>query len=294
MSGLDEQKSVKGNVSRAEKMFPDFAAILQKAREDQEKRLLERAARSEQQVRSDITAYVQKMVGACLETEGKESYEAMSNTLGVRFCWAGDRELIGVSVDGSGEHDSIYYIAREENGVHQVFRRDDNSGEFVEVADEFIRESSVQLLRHHHVFLQTRTRQLQHRAAELSNGDKLLGRVMEAHLAYSNGRPSSPSSVDGIDFYVVGRNASHEFYLGTKDGRMFKRAFGESGRKIYETTDPYYRTKEQLHELGLITEEDLEDPERASYLLEEYNSEMLYEDHVYEVDPDNIGYVGHF
>jgi len=34
-----------------------------------------------------------------------------------------------------------------------------------------------------------------------------------------------PSVHDGISFYLVGRNASHQFYLGAKDGHLYRASY---------------------------------------------------------------------
>ena len=39
--------------------------------------------------------------------------------------------------------------------------------------------------------------------------------------------PEPPTVVDGIQFWRVGWNASHEFYAGTKDGKRYRMALGE-------------------------------------------------------------------
>jgi hypothetical protein len=74
--------------------------------------------------------------------------------------------------------------------------------------------------------------------------DPLLRQVYEAHLIYSYiGRPRTerikvdahPSVHDGVEFFMVGHNASHQFYLGTKDGKLYHGACGEdSGPLCYD------------------------------------------------------------
>ena len=60
------------------------------------------------------------------------------------------------------------------------------------------------------------------RAEELSQGDGLLERVLLDNMYYKNGdADSDPLILEGINFYQVGRNASHEFYMGTKDGKKY-------------------------------------------------------------------------
>lgn len=64
-------------------------------------------------------------------------------------------------------------------------------------------------------------------AAERAHGDELLAIAIRTHLEYTGGRLDAPEVVDGIAFYAVGRNASHEFAIGTKDGKCYVRSSGE-------------------------------------------------------------------
>ena len=73
-----------------------------------------------------------------------------------------------------------------------------------------------------------------HAEAAKYTKDKNLEKVIVAHMAYeSKGgmrkiyEPHS-SEHDGIDFYRVGHNASHEFYMGYKDGKFYAGSFGDS------------------------------------------------------------------
>ena len=67
-----------------------------------------------------------------------------------------------------------------------------------------------------------------------ADGDSILERILVQHFAYSQAHTKEitdlkPSGYekDGVTFYRLGHNASHEFYLGTKDGKIFKLSFGE-------------------------------------------------------------------
>jgi len=53
--------------------------------------------------------------------------------------------------------------------------------------------------------------------------------VRDLHLGYTGGRVS-PRIVRGITFFIVGHNASHEFYLGhDQEGQLWIRSYGETG-----------------------------------------------------------------
>ncbi|MDF1497366.1 MAG: hypothetical protein P1P90_04885 [Patescibacteria group bacterium] len=72
---------------------------------------------------------------------------------------------------------------------------------------------------------------------ELAEGDEVLAYILRCALDYGRGQIEDPEVQDGITLYKVGRNASHEFFLGFKDGKLYKAAFcpdvDENG-KLYE------------------------------------------------------------
>lgn len=50
----------------------------------------------------------------------------------------------------------------------------------------------------------------------------------EEYVHYWEGRKSRPMVCRGVEFYQVGQNASHDFFVGADaDGRKFIRAVGE-------------------------------------------------------------------
>lgn len=74
-------------------------------------------------------------------------------------------------------------------------------------------------------------------AKELAKGDPDMKVILEWHMAFEDGPISEPIIKDGITFYKVGRNASHDFYAGTKDGKkyaysVYKEWVGESDTPI--------------------------------------------------------------
>lgn len=96
-------------------------------------------------------------------------------------------------------------------------------------------------------------------ATREAQGDPKLLLVLMWHLEFNGGRITlEPLEKDGIKFYQVGRNASHQFCLGVQDGKMYK----------YATDGGYWN-----EETGEYVPDDSE---------------------VYEVESNNVGYVGHF
>jgi hypothetical protein len=67
-------------------------------------------------------------------------------------------------------------------------------------------------------------------AAEVAGENELLKGILRNHLEFTGGRiePRSDEGT-GVTFYMVGRNASHEFSIGEVDGQRFKMSFGEDG-----------------------------------------------------------------
>jgi len=64
------------------------------------------------------------------------------------------------------------------------------------------------------------------------------------HLEYiQRMEPRSQHSEQGIDFYVVGHNASHVYHLGVKDGELWKYVIGESATEMYEDGFPKIESK---------------------------------------------------
>ena len=76
-------------------------------------------------------------------------------------------------------------------------------------------------------------------ARDNSGDDPVLAEVLLWHLHYNRGkgrnprisRISEPHVVNGVKFWCVGHNASHEFYAGTDgSGKRFRYSVGESCR----------------------------------------------------------------
>lgn len=74
-------------------------------------------------------------------------------------------------------------------------------------------------------------------ARENSGGDPIVAEILLWNLQYNYGKGhdgstpymDKPRVVDGVKFWRVGHNASHEFYAGTDGkGNRFSRSVGES------------------------------------------------------------------
>jgi hypothetical protein len=63
-------------------------------------------------------------------------------------------------------------------------------------------------------------------AKDYAEGDPVLEEILKIHLEFTSGN-IEPIAHGGILFFQVGRNASHEFYAGTRDGKRYVLAGGE-------------------------------------------------------------------
>ena len=126
------------------------------------------------------------------------------------------------------------------------------------------------------------------------NADRLMQSVLRMSREFNDGYLCAPCQKEGIDFYPVGRNASHEFYLGVKDGRMYRMAIGEDSYETYKPEDACYVGKDELFELGFISTEDLLDDEGVAAIVADYNTYPVYKQTITEVNPGEIMYLGHY
>jgi hypothetical protein len=106
-------------------------------------------------------------------------------------------------------------LLEDEDGDHQVVDPTDEDGRDIvlRIHELKTRDEAIQMAR----FV---------RAKELSHGDKVLEAIIlqSAEISRENPRPYQRC---GIDFYTVGENASHSFYLGVKDGRIYRYALSD-------------------------------------------------------------------
>lgn len=178
-------------------------------------------------------------------------HERSENKAARPYCSSGS---IWYSDDVSG---NTYYVNREEYvvaGNGSVYKKEDYEHE-VEVTDPAILLSIKAQIKEDGEIQAAR----EALATKESHGDSTALMILSWHMEFNSGViDSEPLEKNGIKFYQVGRNASHSFYLGIKDGKMYK--YATDGGYWNEETDEY-------------TPDDSE---------------------AYEVDPNNVGYMGHF
>jgi hypothetical protein len=62
---------------------------------------------------------------------------------------------------------------------------------------------------------------------------------VRCHLAFMQGKLDGPEMIDDIEFYSVGRNSSHYFYLGLKGTQVYYRTAGFTvGDELEDTYRP--------------------------------------------------------
>ena len=78
-------------------------------------------------------------------------------------------------------------------------------------------------------------------AKQRSNGDSLLERIILLCMYYRDSEDVSPRIHEGIEFYKVGHNSTHDFYAGRSEGRTYKLSetwnSGEVERHMYSYDD---------------------------------------------------------
>lgn len=65
-------------------------------------------------------------------------------------------------------------------------------------------------------------------AEKMADGDSVLAEIILAAMRYARSEKPHTTEHEGIVFYCMGHNASHEFYVGRKDGETWKYVCGES------------------------------------------------------------------
>ena len=114
--------------------------------------------------------------------------------------------------------------------------------------------------------------------------DDICQEVMRLHMAYmgEGNKADSPDQhpdAPGVDFYRVGHNSSHEFYLGVaEDGTLWKRAWADV---------PGYDVSPE--EVQRLYAEKLWDE-----LAEHTTSEIEDDVWKYERGLADLGYIGHY
>lgn len=105
----------------------------------------------------------------------------------------------------------------------------------------------------------------------MSGGDENIMRILKENVNYHKGSLSEPRVKDGIPFWTLGHNSSHQFSIGCKDGQFYKYSIGEYGCPKC-------------------------DGEGCDYSDESENcmNGIEYREHITKIDGDDWGYCGHY
>lgn len=130
-----------------------------------------------------------------------------------------------ISGDTFGRGDEEYILIKGTDGSRSIRQLSTEGSPVVEnpEAEKIMKEIEVLLRANEEI---TNARKVY--AKELAKGDSILEDILLWHMDFTNGRVEVPSDEKGIKFYQVGRNASHAFYAGTKDGKKYSLAIGEA------------------------------------------------------------------
>lgn len=89
-------------------------------------------------------------------------------------------------------------------------------------------------------------------AKKLANGNKILETIFKLHICFTDGEIRVPYIFEDIKFYQVGRNATHVFYLGGRNGKLYRYSscglFYDKNEGYFadEAVDEYYHEVENL------------------------------------------------
>jgi len=109
----------------------------------------------------------------------------------------------------------------------KIFLRQDSFGEHIPVTDPKVIARVLALQAEDAAIDAARDAMAQSLADRLHDGNALAVTMFRSHLEFEGSLELFPVEHEGISFYQVGRNASHEFYLGLKDGQAYCYSCGE-------------------------------------------------------------------
>jgi hypothetical protein len=141
------------------------------------------------------------------------------------------KNICGWGADSQGSEFTFYVVGEYpenkeyrllENG--QVFEGD--SFDPVEVTDPSVMAMVKGLAEADRQIDAARRARAKQLAKQLHGGDPRAEDMFLWHMEFRNGDVApTPLTRNGVNFYQVGRNASHSFFLGMKNGKCFHRSF---------------------------------------------------------------------
>ena len=137
-------------------------------------------------------------------------------------------ESIGFNLGSGTSRDEFQIVVTPGKLFGHVFKRDSETRDRVEVTDPD-QIAKVRALYDEDLAIQSsRHERAKTLAEQLHAGNPQAVEMFKAHLDFNDGDvDSDPLEYNGVVFYQVGRNASHQFFFGMKDGQAYRYSCGE-------------------------------------------------------------------
>lgn len=261
--------------SADERFSPEYwKKIFEESDKEYEAKTAARLTRTRDQVRQEIENFLAKC-----EQGDKDAFKALSANIYDTYIHTSDgrgEEYIMVSVDGTEYPDSKYHLKKTSQEVYQ----EKQAGDFEKIEDPFLIQTVQKLIASHDNEVSAREKRLKQRAEELANGAPQLKLIYELHLSFGHKENLDihPIEKQGINFYAVGRNSSHYFYLGVKEGQLYEMTQGE----------------EDLATAGIIDQTTINLDEEEVLRDQGGSIVAIFREHIRPVDSLEGLYLGHY
>ena len=119
---------------------------------------------------------------------------------------------------------------------------------YSEVADPVVRAQIDEIRAREELVWAARRRRAREWATECHGGNASAEDMFFMAIQFANGEPQHQefdvAGFEDVDWYQLGRNASHSFYAGMREGRLFRCSWGCDEEKPYvselESLDTYW------------------------------------------------------
>ena len=146
--------------------------------------------------------------------------------------------LAGHSISGEDISGTIFVLDRKSYTCPRYIRddcgnwwtEDSNESDFERVVDKVVLKRLEAL----HIEDEQIKDERQQEVQRLAAGNDDLAFILQIHAEGHDGQMCPPSEFEGVQMYCVGRNASHEFYLGVKGGKRYYCSIGEGPYDEYD------------------------------------------------------------
>ena len=181
--------------------------------------------------RSIVIRQVSRLINYILIALVTIKGDTMSDRKNVCFlgsCDAGN----GVELDTAGYclDDDRYEIVLTEGPFHgRVLWRKDYFEDPIPVSDQSIIVRVLALQAEDTAIDAARDAEALALAERLHEGNPEAAQLLRAHLEFEDSLEVCPHEHEGVIFYQVGHNASHQFFFGMKDGQCYQYSSGDGG-----------------------------------------------------------------